>query len=273
MGLFTSDTKVEAVKRSKESKKGGKYLMNLLEEGTPDIPARSIADLSPIQQLIQEALGDMLAKSGESTALARKTYTDTLKEEVDPAKSKEYRGFVSEAERLKKKGITGVRQSAEGYGMFGSSPQFAGEGAVSAAYDSNILQLLGQLEREGRDRKERAAGNLQNVESQNIGNVAAIGGVAEIGRQVEQMRSDALYTAALAEVMFPYTEMSNIASILLSHQNQGVVTGGGLTDLGFFVSALTGGLSSYAGAGGRFGGGTTTGGTAGTASSGVRYGL
>ena len=248
MGIFTKDEKLKIVPRTEESTTGGKYLMDTLNQGTPNIPVREVADLSPIQQLIQEQLGSMFTNAGESSALARKTYTDILNSDVDPAQSKEYQGFRSEAEWLKKKGITDVKHSANRSGMYGSSPQFAGEGAVAQAYDSSILQMLGQLENEERDRKERAAGNIQNLDSQNISNAAAIGGIAETGRQVEQMKNDALYVAALDQAMFPYTTMSNIASALLNVNNQAFMTGGGLNDLGVGLSIAAGAAGSYSGA-------------------------
>ncbi len=237
MGLFTKDKKLKAVPRTEESKTAGKYLMDTLKKGTPEIPVRNVADLTPMQQLIQEKLGGYLSSSEESSALARKTYTDILNEDPDITKGKQYQGLKSEAERLKKKGITDVRHSANRKGMFGSSPQFAGEGEVSAQYDSNLLTLLGQLEERQKDRKTQAAGDISRLDSSNISNAAAIGGIAKEEQMNEQMKSDALYSAALQQVMFPYTTMSNIAAQLLNVRQDYAVTGGGMTDLGFALSA------------------------------------
>lgn len=248
MGILTKKEKIKIAPRTEESKAGGKYLMDTLGKGTPDIPVRNVADLSPIQQLIQEKLGGMLSNADESSALARKTYTDILNNNDDITQGKEYRGLKSEAERLKKKGITDVRHSANRKGMFGSSPQFAGEGDVSAQYDSNLLTLLGQMEEREKDRKTDAAGNIQRLDSQNISNAAAIGGIAKEGQENEQMKSDALYSAALQQVMFPYTTMSNIAAQLLNVNNQAFMTGGGLSDLGVALSISSGAAGSYAGA-------------------------
>ena len=243
--IFTKKEKLKVVPRTEESKAGGAYLMDTLKSGTPDIPVQGVAGLTAIQQLIQEQLGPMLSQAGESTALARKTYSDILNNTEDITESKEYRGLQTESERLKKKGITDVKHSANRMGMFGSSPQFAGEGDVAAQYDSNLMTILGQMENREKDRKVEAAGNLQRTDAQSISNAAAIGGLADQARQVEQMKSDALYSAALTQVMFPYTQMSKIASALLNVKNDAYMTGGGLTDLGFGVSALSSGVGSY----------------------------
>ena len=57
---------------------GADYMKNLLEQGVPDVPVQEIADLTPIQQQIQQSLGDVLADTSGSTKLARDELTKIL---------------------------------------------------------------------------------------------------------------------------------------------------------------------------------------------------
>ncbi|NIP51117.1 MAG: hypothetical protein GWO10_16710, partial [candidate division Zixibacteria bacterium] len=73
--------------------------MGLLGKEAPKIPVREVADLTPMEQLIQAQLEKLYGKTVEGGELATKHYADILKRDVDPTKSKEYKGFLTEAER------------------------------------------------------------------------------------------------------------------------------------------------------------------------------
>lgn len=250
MSLFTKDEKLKVVPRTEESIFGGQFNIDLLKEGPPTIPTQEIAGLTPIQKLIQDQLAGTLKSTGESTALAKGEMTKTLTDQYDPRTSDLYRGLREESERLKTEGLTDVRQRAELGGMLQSTPAVAAEQSLINIADSNLLQQLGLLTEKERDRKVDAARDIQGVDAAGISNVAAIGGVADQQRAVEQARNDALYNAAIQQVLFPYTNMSNIASSLLNVQDQAFMTGGGMTDLGFGLATGASALGAYAGAGG-----------------------
>jgi hypothetical protein len=197
--------------------------------------------------LIKELPG-ILEGTKKSAELAKGEMTKTLEGGYDPLTSPYYRGLREEAEREQRKGVTDIRQGAELGGMLKSTPRLGAEGTFLAASKSNLLKQLGLLYETERGRKSQAARDIQGVEGQQISDVAAIGGVAEAERAVEEQRNQALYAAAIQQIMFPYQTMSNIASALLNVKNQGVVTGGGMTDLGFLLSAGASAAGSYYGA-------------------------
>ena len=134
------------------------------------------------------------------------------------------------------------------YKSFGAGGRTGAQGDWLSKVDSNLLRELGVLQQAEKTRKDQAARDISDIDMSQISTMAAAGSVADVERQVEQQRNTALYQAALQQVLFPYTTMSNIAQAMTNITNQGVVMGGGLTDVGFGVSALSGMFGSYYGA-------------------------
>jgi hypothetical protein len=248
MGLFTKKQKLKIIPRTKESKFGGQYLMDIVKGGAPTIPTREVADLTPMQQMLMKELPGILEGTKTSAELAKGEMRKTIEGGYDPLTSPEYRGLREETERRQTKGLTTLRQGAELGGMLKSTPRLGAESDFLAASESNLLKQLGAMFERERVRKGEAARDIQGVEGQKIGQVAAVGGLAETERMVEEQRNQALYAAAIQQILFPYQTMSNIASALLNVKKQGVPMGGGLTDLGFGLSTLASFGGSYYGA-------------------------
>jgi hypothetical protein len=249
MGLFTEDPKLEIIPQTKASKTGQDYLRTLLKT-QPTVPTQGIAELTPLQQMIQQMLPGYLDKVNQAGDLASGEYSDILSGEYDPRTSPYYEGLRQEAERLQAEGVTGLRQRAELGGMMKGSNAAVAEGSFINQSNSALLTELGRLLETERGRKLLAAEGIQGAESQRLRNVAAVGGIAEEARSIEQQRADALYNQALMQMLFPYQYQANIANSLLNYKQDYAVTGGGMTDLGFGLSTAAQAAGAFIGAGG-----------------------
>jgi len=258
MGLFTEDQEIEMIPRTEGSLQGEAYLKSLLSSGTPNIPTQGTAGLTPVQLLIQQQLSALLGKTTEAGNLATGEYSKILGDDYDPRTSPYYEGLRQESERLKKEGVTGIRQRSELGGMLNSSSAAVAEGDFISQSNSALLQELGKMLETERGRKLLAASGIQNAQSQEIGNVAAVGGIAEQARMIEQQQADALYNQIMQTILFPYAYQSQLATSLMNYSPDYAVTGGGMTDLGAGLSILApiaggfigGGLGSMTGGGG-----------------------
>lgn len=242
--LFTEPTKIELGPQSEASKAGQAYLTKLI--GTaPNVALQGTAGLTPVQMAIQQSLSGLLAKSGQAGDLASKEYSSILEGDYDPRTSPYYEGLRQEAERLKKEGVTGLRQRAELGGMLGSSTGAVAEGSFVSEANSALLKELGRLMETERGRKLLAAEGIQGAEAQRLGNIAAVGGIADIERDIEQQRADALYEQAMQQMLFPYQYQANIANSLLGYSPETVITGGGLSDFGYMTQSMGSAFKSY----------------------------
>lgn len=246
MGFLTEDIKLKPVPRTPESLAGGEYLTQLLRR-SPAIPTQQIAGLTPVEQAIMQYLPQYLASAGTSGDLALGEYSKILTGGYDPLTSPAYEGFRQEAERLKKEGVTSLRQRAQLGGMLESTSAAAQEAGFINQANSQILQALGQLFEAERGRKMQAAQGIQSAEGQKLANVAAIGGIAGTERSIEQMRNDAMYQQLLTQIMFPYQQQAQIASTMMGSKYDTYSTGGGLKDWAeaaqFFSPLISAGIS------------------------------
>jgi len=244
MSIFTEDTKIKLAPQTKASKTGQAYLTDILGQ-SPDTPLQDTAGLTPVQLAIQQGLPGQLEKAGEAGDLASKEYSSILSDDYDPRTSPFYEGLRQEAERLKAEGVTSLRQRAELGGMLGSSGAAVAEGSFVKQSNSAMLQELGRLMETERGRKLLAAEGIQGAEAQRLSNIAAVGGIAETERDIEQQRADALYNQAIQQMLFPYQYQANIANSMLNYSPETVVTGGGLSDFGYVSQSLGSAVKSY----------------------------
>jgi hypothetical protein len=257
MGLFTEDTKIKLAPRTAESIAGGQQLMNIAGAGTPSIPTAGTANLTPIQQLIMQRLGPLLQNIQEGGQLAGDQYRKTLAGEYDPRTSPYYESLRGEADYLKRKGTTALRREHELGGTLMDTNAMGLRGDFINRADSALMQELGRLFESERDRQERAAVGIQNVGAQQAGSMAAVGGIAETERSIEQQQADALYQQAIQQIMFPYQYQSQVASMLMNYSPDVLITGGGLSDFGYAAQSIGSAIKSYyeSKGGGGFGGG------------------
>lgn len=244
MGIFTEDTKVKLAPRTGESVAGGEFLQRQIG-GAPSIPTSGVAGMTPIQALIQQRLGPLLQNVGEAGQLATDEYRRTLEGGYDPRTSPYYESLRGEAEYLKRKGTTALRREHELGGTLMDTNAMGLRGEFINRADSALLQELGRLYESERDRTERAAVGIQDVGARQAGTMAAVGGIAETQRSIEQQQADALYQQAMQQILFPYQYQSQIASMLMNYSPDIVLTGGGLSDFGYAAQSIGSAIKSY----------------------------
>jgi len=120
--------------------------------------------------------------------------------------------------------------------------------------NSELLGSLAPYAAEERDRRYNAplqAANLSSTDTQ-----ARLGAVKEHGalpREIEQLSLNAEYMSQYLNEIAPY-EYQVPALQAVSQSGTAQVTGGGVTDLGFWLNAVSGAVSGAGGAGGAGGG-------------------
>jgi len=209
---------------------GAQTLQNLAGQ-TPTIPQQGVAELTPMQQLIQSQLGPMLDTINQSGREATDYYSDVLGGDYDPRTSPYYEGLRQESERLQGQGVTSLRQRAELGGMLQSSNAAGVEGQFVNQSNAAFLKELGGLYETERNRQGQAAEGIQRAGAQQVQNVAAVGGIADQQRVIEQAQQDALYQQLITQILFPYEHQAEWAAALMGMPGGVQVTGGGFTDL------------------------------------------
>lgn len=218
-------------------------------------PTEGVAELTGTEQQIQKALPSYLDSIAQDYDTSRGYYNDVLAGNYDPRTSDFYEGYRAEQDRMKGESQLNIRRQAQKAGIARSTPVTGAQGKVGAQFDSQTLQLLGQLYENERARMAGAAQALPQLSSQYASNLSQAENLAAVNRQVEQAKLSAIYNAALQTMLAPYNMQAQIAGMLLSEQRYaGYTTGGGLTDWGFLIqagaTAAGGGAFNFGGGGG-----------------------
>lgn len=215
-------------------------------------PERQIADLSGTEQTIQQQLADWLNVSSENFDTATGYYRDVLSGGYDPETSRYYQGIRSQLETGREEAGAGVRRTAQKAGSARSTPFLGIEARTEQEYRDAENVILGGLLQDERRFKAGSAEALTTAGSQRVRDIGAAGDIGALPRELEQMRMDAAYQRILLDLLAPYTYQADIAAMILNETRyQGIVKGGGLTDLGFASTTLASALS-----GTNFGGST-----------------
>jgi hypothetical protein len=248
-GKYIEPTKIELGPQS-EASKYGQALLQRLAATRPEIPLQGTAGMTPLQSLIQQQLGGLLGESNLAGDLSAAEFQKILAGGYEPFSSPYYESLRGEAESLKKEGAAGLQARGSLGGTESDTSTAAGDFLNQS--DSALLRQLGEIASTEEGRKMLAAQGINENETKRIQNIAAVGGIAEKARSIEQQRADAIYSQTMQTVLFPYTYQADLASALLNYESDYAVTGGGPTDLGILNNALCQGLSAYFGA--RYGG-------------------
>lgn len=233
MAFWRDDPKAKFLPRTGESFVGSDFLQRQLQ-GTPDMPTAGVADLTPIQQLIVQKLGPLLQNIQEGGQLASDQYRRTLEGGYDPRTSPYYEALRGEADYLKRKGTTALRREHELGGTLMDTNAMGVRGDFINRADSALMQELGRLFEGERSRQERAALGIQDVGARQAQSMAAVGGIAETERSIEQQRANALYQQALSQILFPYQYQTNIANALMNYSPGTYIQPGGLSERGYW---------------------------------------
>jgi hypothetical protein len=244
MGLFTKDEKINILPQSEESKAGSAYLQKLLGQQTPDIPQQQVAGMTAMEKAINSYLPQYLASSGESADMARGIYGDILSGS----------NYNQQADQLKKDyewssagGLNELRRRANMGGMLDSTNAIGQEQNYLNQGQSTLMNQLNSLREQDTNKKLTAAKGIQDTESQQLQNVAAVGALAKNERDIEQQQNNALYQRLMTQIMFPYQQQAEIANSLLNYKNEYVTTGGGANDLGMILGMAGSALGGFAG--------------------------
>ena len=93
-------------------------------KATPDIPLREIADLTPIEKLQQEIIGEYAgAGLPEAFKTALDLTTKYAKEDVDVTQLPEFKPLISRIERIGQENVNQVLRRMQRGGMAWSTPQ------------------------------------------------------------------------------------------------------------------------------------------------------
>lgn len=190
------------------------YLMDLINRSV-QYPVRDVQDITPIQLLLQQQLSNLVPGMAGNYQLATDEYKKILEGDYDPRTSDYYKGFRQTAEDLRKSSNTAIRQRANMMGMLQSSPAEAVEAENNRKINSMILQELGRMYELERAKRLDAAGNIQSIDSQNLGNIAAASSIADLPRSIEQEKTDAAYEAAIQTLLHPYQYQSALAQMII----------------------------------------------------------
>jgi len=243
MGIFSNDTRVTTPFKQQKTT-AVNYLRDLITGGTPSLPTRQVTGLNELQRIIQSGLQDQYGDMNANYDTARGHYTDVVNNKYDPRTSDYYEGLRAEARDLKTESTNDIRQSANLGGMLHSTPRMSVEAENNRKIDNQLLTLLGGMYENERSRVDAAAGELDNLDANRTANAGNRQAIAELERQIQQEREDAMYNQVLQTVMFPYTYMANLVPAITG-AGQPYAEGGGLTDLGFVASMGTSALDSY----------------------------
>lgn len=243
---LVEDTKVEAAPRSKESIAGGDWLKNFLSSfGPVDMPTQGVAGLSSLQQQLLGYLQQGQAGSRQRLGLSGDEITKTLTDSYDPRVGDYYKGLKQEADQTRSRGKTRIRQIANQGGMLSSSPTAEQEADFGSEVDSQLLDKLRGLYEVEREKKLDVARATPGLESSKTDVTGQAIELADVERQVEQERNNALYTTALQSLLFQYQQQAQVALGMLGNNPGSAVTGGGLTNLGVGFSLGAEAIKTY----------------------------
>ena len=257
MSFFTKDQKIKLIPRTEGSKAGENLLMDIAGT-TPNIPQAGVAGLTPMQKIIQQSLPGLMDRISEGGTAAGDYYKGVLGKDFDLESDPRYQTLMQQSGVLTKQASTQARRGSERMGMLDSSPANEFEGSEIQKAQSPILQAIGSLLNQKEAERMNAAQGIGRAGAQEVGNVAAVGGIAETARSVEQQRADALYNQLMQQILFPFQYQASLANSLMNFKPDYAVTGGGMTDLGFMLqvgkdaaaAVATGGVSAGGGGGG-----------------------
>ncbi len=198
-------------------KKARQLEFDLMNE-RPEYPVQQTAGLTPLQQQVQQYTQDSLSGQNDLYNLASGVYKDYLSNDYDPATGNYWKGYRAVAESQKANALKANRQRSNAGGMLQSTPGSQIEATTRQNYDNSELQMLGQLQENELNRRLSAAGTAQNVESQNLNNLASANNIGNAQRQVEQAQNDAIYNAAMQTLLHPYQYSAQLAQAITSEQ-------------------------------------------------------
>jgi hypothetical protein len=198
---------------------GRKYIYDLIQGGTPNIPTQKVAGMTDAETRAQSLLSKYMNSSmpsGYSTALNE--LEKTVKGGYDPRTSEAYRGYREASKLEEEDAVNALGRQAQISGMAKSTPVLNNTGKTRRGYSADRLSYLGSLMNSERDRQLNATTALMegaDYASQLPLRQATAGmSLGALPRQLEQTEEDAIYNQIMQEIMFPYEVLGNYAQFL-----------------------------------------------------------
>lgn len=184
-----------------------------------NFPSQQIVGLSPEEESNLSLLYKSLTQgsTGEQTAM-NEINRILGGEYYDPNQDQYYRGVRDELSRLKGEAVQATGARAQQAGMYRSSTGVGMEAKTGREYDSALMQVLGSLSSQERDRRMTATGMASDIGQRQTQNLMAGQQVLSLPRMIEQARADADYNELLQELLAPYEYQLPIANTILGEQ-------------------------------------------------------
>jgi hypothetical protein len=234
MSLFTKEKKLKfkEIPSTSEQTQARSYLQGL-EQRDLQFPTLQVAELTPEEQAIQNALPDYFAGSQDSYNQSKKYYSDVLSGSYDPLTSPYYQGLRANLEARTKADVQRVKRAGQGSGMLRSGPTQALAAEQERLGNADIATVEGQLLESERNRMQNAAGSMLGLEQSRLSTMAGVSSLAEKARAIQQAKNQAAFESAIQDMLAPYLYNAQIASALLNERRYvSYETGGGMNDLG-----------------------------------------
>ena len=224
-------------------------------------PTLQIAGLTDTEKTVQDQVASYLQTAPADFELSSNYFRDVLKGEYDPETSRYYKGIRGQLDTQKDDAQADVKRSAQKAGTARATPSLGIEQRAGQDYDFEADKVLGSLLQDERQFMAQAGQVLPALKSEQLNQLGAADQIASKPRMIEQMRKQATYDKMVNDMLAQYKYQANIAMALLNESRYvGYGTGGGLTDLGFLVSAGASAGASYSSKGGGTKGGSSGGG-------------
>ena len=263
MSIFTTK---EKIKQAPESFPGAatmrKNLATTAEPGAlerlklagTEYQGPLVAALSEFEETglqgLEDYLGQPLPTEGTMYKSAVDEIMKTLTGEYDPAESEYYKAYRTGVMRELEESKDRLAARASAGDKFFGGGRIATEGELEESAMGDMAMVMGQLAESERERRlgavPQALGLTQYGEEAQLQRVAASQQYGELPRLIEQAEMDADYQEwirALGDLGIALDTATGLAT----YQPTAVKTGGGLTDLGFYLSAMASATGSAAG--------------------------
>lgn len=217
---FSSEkTKMKLAPEYAEAGEGRKWLLNLLQQGVPNIPTRQIPGLTGTELGAQDMLSQYLGSDlPESFRTALDEMTRIATEPIDITKLPEFEPIISRVGREGDIRTNRLMRRLQMGGALSSSPGGKMIGRETSRTMEEMAGALAPYAESERGRRFAAMMGLPGMAEweegapvRRMGAVSAFGGLP---RQIETEQQQEEYIAEIMRIMFPYQTQGQIAEFL-----------------------------------------------------------
>lgn len=226
--------------RNPQQEAADKWMLQMLQKGTPNIPTEQIAGMSESEKLAQKILGQWGGQEAEGLDTLRQmsTASDNILEDPTISALMDVIGKRGDetANRLSRSLMLRGGRGGAGADMLGRS--------VSDT-QKEMLSTLAPYAQAARTQKMNAAQALASLsDDSKIRRLSALSTTGSLPRTLQQLQNSANYQQAIQSVLFPYQQLAPMAGTLSNSQGQSVVqTPSMFSQVAGGIGALAGGFT------------------------------